>query len=334
MRKPHAPHRPALNAGLLALGVGGAAVIGLVTWFGARAIGREVLAAAWVVPATLLLHLFQLHLSAVAWRISVGPPPEARPPGIGRYMLIRWVREAVNSMLPVAQLGGNLVGIRLLMHRGVPAPQAGAGTTIDLTIEALTQFLFTLAGIAALAAISPDRSWAPWVEAFVAATAVALGGFVLAQRAGLMRLVETLADRLARVIPAPPPGAPHRLHAELLRLQKDRTALAKATALHLLAWMLGIAETWLALAAMGHPATLAQALVVDSLGMAARSAGFVVPGSLGVQEAGFVLAASLVGQPPEAAIALSMVKRLRELTVGATGLVAWQWTEGRRLLRL
>ena len=57
-------------------------------------------------------------------------------PRPGRWFRIRWIREAVNSMLPVAQLGGNIVGIRLLVHRGVPGPQAGAGTTLDLTIEA------------------------------------------------------------------------------------------------------------------------------------------------------------------------------------------------------
>ena len=67
--------------------------------------------------------------------------------------------------------------------------------------------------------------------------------------------------------------------------------------------------------------------------MAARSAGFVVPGSLGVQEAGFILVGGLFGQPPDAMIALSMVKRVRELLVGASGMVAWQLSEGKRLLR-
>lgn len=328
------PRRPSGRAlGLAALALGGFGIVALVTWFGARAIGREVLAALWVLPATLLLHLVQLHLSAVAWRIAIGPPPRAPAPGVRRYMLIRWVREAVNSMLPVAQMGGNVVGIRLLAQRGVPAVQGSAGTTIDMTIEAVAQFLFTLAGIAALAAISPDRSWAGWVETFLLVAALALAGFLLAQRVGLLRLVELLADRLARFIPALPQGLLAGLHEEFLRLQRDRGALARAMALHMAAWLLGIAETWLVLAAMGHPAGLGAALVIDSVGMAARSAGFAVPGALGVQEAGFILAAGLVGQPPEAAIALSMVKRLRELVVGATGLLAWQVTEGRLLLR-
>lgn len=318
--------------GLAALGLGGVAVIGLVTWFGVREIGREVLDALWVLPATLGLHLVQLGLSALAWRIAVGAPRRGEGPGAGAYVLVRWVREAVNSMLPVAQMGGNFVGIRLLAQRGVPAVQGGAGTTIDLTIEAMTQLLFTLAGIAALAAISPDRSWAPWVEAMLAVMVLAVAAMVLVQRAGALRVIEALADRLARVIPALPEGALRGLHAELMRLQAHRGAMARAGAMHMAAWLLGAVETWMVLAAMGQPCSLAAALAIDSLGMAARSAGFVVPGALGVQEAGLILASGLVGVPAEAAIALSMLKRVRELIVGATGLLAWQWTEGRRLL--
>jgi putative membrane protein len=332
MQTPQA-RSPKRLFGLAALGLGGVALIGLVTWFGALKIGREVLAALWVVPITLGLHMVQLQLSAVAWRVAVGKPPRAAAPGIGAYILLRWVREAVNSMLPVAQMGGNFVGIRLLAQRGVPAVQGGAGTTIDITIEAVTQFLFTLAGVAALAAISPDRSWAPWVQGLLVVMALAVAAMVLVQRAGAMRLVEALADRLARVIPAMPKGALRGLHAELVRLQRDRGGMAQAGAMHLAAWLLGAVETWLVLAAMGQHCSLAAALVIDSLGMAARSAGFVVPGALGVQEAGLILAAGLVGVPAEAAIALSMLKRVRELAVGASGLLAWQWIEGRRFLR-
>jgi len=84
---------------------------------------------------------------------------------------------------------------------------------------------------------------------------------------------------------------------------------------------------------MGLPVTLAEALVIESLGMAARSAGFVVPGALGVQETGFILVCGLFDIHPDTAIALSMVKRARELLVGIPGLVAWQLSEGRRVAR-
>ena len=318
-----------MKLGLLAVTVGGAVAIGLVGWFGVRSIGHEVLAAIWVVPITSALLGFQLYLSAAAWRIVMG---ESRP-RLGRYLRIRWIREAVNSLLPVAQLGGNLVGIRMLAQRGLPGPLAGAGTTLDLTIEAGTQFLFTLAGFAVLALMDVNRSWAPWVLWALGSMALAVAGFVAAQRAGMLRLVEWLAVRLARFVPGLSVEAVQGLHRELMRLHRNGPAVLKASGLHLLSWVLGSAETWLALTAMGRPTSLGEAFVIESLGMAARSVGFAVPGALGVQEAGFIVVCDLFGISPDAAIALSMVKRARELTVGLPGLVAWQWSEGKRLLQ-
>jgi hypothetical protein len=80
---------------------------------------------------------------------------------------------------------------------------------------------------------------------------------------------------------------------------------------------------------LGVDAGPLQAFAVESLGMAARSAGFAVPGALGLQEGGFALAAIAVGLPPGPALALSLVKRLREITVGIIGLTLWRLDAGR-----
>ena len=318
-----------MTLAFLAIGVGGAAVIAMVVWFGALSIGVEVLHAAWIVPITTALLVLQLYLSALAWRISMA----VEAPSVSRFLRIRWIRESVNSLLPVAQLGGNLVGIRLLTQRRVSGIQAAAGTVLDLTIEVLTQFVFTLAGFLVLAVIDADRSWGPWVRGVLLTGGLGIGGFILAQRFGLLRLIEILADKLTGLFPALAFGSAEGLHRELLRLQKDRMALLQAFTLHLLAWVLGAFEVWLALVAMGQHPSIAEAFVIESLVMAARSAGFAVPGALGVQEGGLILVCGLFGVPPDMAIALSMLKRLRELIVGIPGLIAWQLSEGKRLLR-
>jgi putative membrane protein len=315
--------------GLIAIALGGSAVIALVAWFGVRTVGAEVLRAGWAIPLTTALLFLELWLSALAWRQVVG----AERPRLGRWWRIRWIREAVNSLLPTAQLGGNIVGIRLLMYRGVPGPQAGAGTILDLTIEAVTQLLFTIAGFAVLAAMRPDGGWMVWVQGGIITGVLGVGGFIVAQRAGLMRLVEGAAALLQRWFPNLPVQVVQGLHGELMRLQRRWRAICEGCALHLLAWLLGTIETWLVLTAMGAPVGWGAAFVIESLGQAARSAGFAVPGALGVQEAGFILVCGLFGIHPETAIALSMVKRVRELAIGLPGLVAWQWAEGKRLLR-
>jgi putative membrane protein len=315
--------------GLVGIVVGGAATIGLVAWFGIGAIGHEVLKAGWVLPFTTALMFVQLYVSAVAWHISVG---EARP-RVSRYFRVRWIREAVNTLLPVAQLGGTILGAHLLVRRGLSAKLATAGTTLDVVIEAATQVLFILSGFAALASIDSNQASAPWIHWALASMVLVVLGFVLALRGGLLHVVEFLATRLSRWFPRLSLEGVRGLHHELMRLHSDRISLAKASALHLLAYILGIGETWMILTALGRPTALGEALVVESLGLAARSTGFAVPSGLGVQEAGFVLVGHMLGIPPEAAIALSMVKRARELLVGVPGLISWQWSEGRHRLR-
>ena len=315
------------HAGRIAIGLGGAALVVLIGWVGAGAVASAVLRAGWTLPPLLTLHAGQIALSGLAWRdVSGGGAPRA-----WAWVRIRWIREAVNSLLPVAQIGGVLVGIRLLRHRGVTLAAAGAGTTLDMTVEALTQFVFTLLGIAALAEVGAEQVLRPWLGGVLGLMGAGVAGFVLAQRAGMLAVIERLATRLATLVPGLPVLDVRGMHAHLMRLQTRRAALLRAAGAHLLAWLLGVGETWLALAAIGRPTGFAEALVIESLGMAARSAGFAVPGALGIQEGGFLLAGSLVGVPAEAAVALSVVKRAREILAGLPGLLAWQWAEGTRL---
>jgi putative membrane protein len=210
---------------------------------------------------------------------------------------------------------------------GVGIAQAGAGTILDLTLEAGMQLVFLLLGIGMLAADGINPTWASWAEGGLVMGTFAILGFVIAQRAGLLRLIELLTLRLNHLWPALSVESVRGLHHELIRLQHRPWTLMKAALFHLTSWSLGAGEVYLALFAIGAPVGLTQAFVIESLGMAARSAGFAVPGALGVQEWGFILVCGQFGVLPDAAISLSMVKRLREVLFGIPGLIIWQWSE-------
>lgn len=330
------------------------AVLGFVGWAllsvqgAAVAVRADIARAAWLVPALLALHLVQLLLSAIAWRGLLAPrraqgePPfmATRPvlPSLALFWRLRIVREGIDSMLPVAQVGGEIVGARLLGRLGVAAPRAGASIVVDVTLELLTQVLFLGAGLLALAtlplggtAAGPGAGgWSPtaWLLPAVGGMAAVL---VLAQRLGALRGLERLTGMVARHVPgfADLSG----LQAEAGAIYRRGAALWGAAGLHGLAWLLGTAETWAVLHALGQHASPQQALVVESLGMAARSAGFALPGAIGVQEGGFVLAAAAAGLSGTAGmatgigvgLALSLLKRLREIAAGVLGLVLWRW---------
>lgn len=303
---------------------GCAAFAVLAAWAGAARLGRDVLAALPALPAMIGVHLVQLFLCGEAWRAALGEGPAG-----GAMLRVRLVREGVNSLLPVAHVGGELVGARLLARGGVPPSLAGAGTVLDLTLEAGTLLPFALAGALLLSALTADRSWLPWIGGGLLTAAAGVLAFGLAQRAGLLRLVETGLARLGRRFPTLAVEGLAGLHAALRARARDRRAVLRGGLLHLLAWGLGTAEVMLALAALGRPVDVATAFVIEGLGMAARGAGFAVPGAVGVQEGGLVLVCGLLGVPAEAALALSVLKRLREVIVGFAGLLLWHRAERR-----
>ena len=97
--------------------------------------------------------------------------------------------------------------------------------------------------------------------------------------------------------------------------------------MQLAGWIVGVGETLIALALMGHPIGMAQALVIESLLHAIRGAAFIIPGALGAQEGGLVLLCAIFAIPPEQAIALSLVRRAVDVVLGTPSLVIWQALE-------
>ena len=151
--------------------------------------------------------------------------------------------------------------------------------------------------------------------------------FLLAQNHGLFRLLEQLIERSSLLSGNPLEG----LHDSIQSLYRRRVALLSSCGLHLLSWLIGAFEVWVILYCIGTPVSLSQALVLESLGQAVRSAVFFIPGGLGVQEASYLLFGMIYGLPPEQGLALSLLKRVREVLLGLPGLLAWQLLEGKRL---
>jgi uncharacterized membrane protein YbhN (UPF0104 family) len=88
-----------------------------------------------------------------------------------------------------------------------------------------------------------------------------------------------------------------------------------------------------ALRLIGVDLPIHSVIVVESLIFTLRTAAFIVPGAIGLQEGAYVLLAPLFGLPAEAALALSLIKRARDLAIGVPVMIAWQIGEGRTLAR-
>jgi putative membrane protein len=303
--------------GLVVLAASLAATAFMVVWWGAADIGAAVWRALPALPAALCVHGVQLTLSGLGWWLLL-PLPRPSPLAPVRA---RWVREAVNTLLPLAGVSGAVAATRLLARdTGMTIAAATASTTLDLTCEAASQAPYLAMSLAAVALLAPGQLSPSRAALAVLPIMAGVLGFVVAQRAGLMRLIE----RAARALGAGP--AMEGLHDGLMALHTRRGQIARALCVHTLSWSLGGAEVWVIMRAIGHPTGAGASFAIEGLGMAARSAGFALPAGLAAQEAGFVIAGALFGISAPDAVALSMVKRVRELVVGVSGAAFWQFS--------
>jgi len=288
-------------------------------------IGRlidELAVVGWGIIGLTIYHVTSIVSDAIAWRDLLGR--EERPP-FRSLLWARWIGEAVNTLLPVMQIGGNIVRARLVARRGMSSSVAGASVVVDLTLEALTQFAFALIGVGLLVLGSHGEGLL--IPSLIGSATVGLlvGAFALAQRLGLFGAAVRALRKMGgpeRWLPAAE-GA-DELDAQIVRLYGDRRGVWRGSAWHLAGWAFGAGEVWLALLFLGHPVDLASAFVLESLGVAVRAAAFAVPGALGVQEGGFVVLGGVFGIPPDVCLALSLTKRAREILIGVPGLIAWQ----------
>ena len=307
-----------------------AAVAALTALQGFRPIGSLLHSAGWALGFVALAHLLQVVLSGCAWRAVLdGEHPVSLRAVIG----LRWIRESISNLMPMTQIGGEVVAVRLLAVRGMPVNRGTASVVVDTTLELVTQVIFTIAGIVLLFAHRAEAPLPEWLFQATGLMLVLVGLFLFAQQRGAFRWLEQLFDRIATRLPGLHSIRVPGLHDLIVLAYRDRRVVLAGCGWHLVSWVAGVGEIWTAMQVMGIDGTLEQAFILESLSQAARSAAFVVPGGLGVQEGGFMLLGTLIGIPPDEALALSYAKRVRELLLGAPGLLAWYLIEGRQLRR-
>jgi putative membrane protein len=273
-----------------------------------------------------LIRCLQVFAAGWAWWTLI---PSGSRELLKACLGLRYVREAINTLLPVAQIGGEVVGARLLTRWHVDGGLAGATVLVDLLIQTATLVVFSSLGVLLLALLGGRAELIFWISLGLLVMGSAVTGFFLAQRMGGFRLLEHAFLRLGENSRWTMLGGVANLHHGLQAIHVRRGAIAVAALAHLIVWFIGAIEIWIALAYLGYPVGYMEALAIESLGQAVRAAGFLIPGGLGVQEGGFVGICAVVGIPAPAAIALSLVKRVPEVLLGLPGLLAWRVLEGR-----
>ncbi len=316
------------HVGVVVWCAGIAACIALSLWSGVDDVGSALASAGWWgMAGVVLTRAATVSIAGAGWWLLF---PVTRPLRLRTAVLLRFIREAINTLLPLTQVGGDIISARLLTFWAVPGALGAASIIVDVLMQAATQFLFAALGIMALIALGTDATVAGAAATSLAVALPLLGGFYLAQRGGGRRILHLVFSRLKgdanwRVL-----GTVDAVYEKFSAIYAERSGLMASGFVHLTGWLVGLAEVLIVLRCMGLPATIGEALVIESLVQAVRGAAFAVPSALGAQEAGLILLCGLFQIPSDQALALSFIKRAADLVIGIPGLIALQILEGRR----
>lgn len=308
----------------IGLPVGIAMLIGMVVHQGAadlaQIIGRAGAALLYLVP----LRGLPVLLDAYAWHLLLD-----RRISLLFLWWVATVREAVGRLLPVASIGGDVVGIRLAAWRLTDLSAATASVIVEVLVTIVVQYAFSASGILLMAA-SPKHGdlFHAMALGLVLTIPVPVMAFMVFRRGDLFQKIERLAERLL--------GDTRRVTKHIDGRVLDRTIrdllhrpalLAHAFLWQLAGYVVGTLETYYALELLGSPVSLSGALAIEALSQAVRHIAFVVPAGIGVQDAAVVVLAQSIGVQPDIALSLALVKRAREMLSGVAALISWQAVE-------
>src|SRR5690606_21938497 len=128
-----------------------------------------------------------------------------------------------------------------------------------------TQLVFAIVGLALLFAAGRGEGVAWPIALGIAVAIPALAGFFMIQGARGQALVRRLLNAVAGDRNWAVFGALDELFAQLNAFYARRRGLLRSGLWHLAVWFVGAAEVWVVLDFIGHPVSIEQAIVIESL---------------------------------------------------------------------
>jgi putative membrane protein len=247
----------------------------------------------------------------------------------------RWIGEGVTVLLPFASISGELVRVRLAIVYGLRGAVAFASIVMDAVVAVVSQILFLGIGIALYVSMGGAGDALRGSIGFgLIALLLAAGAMAMAIRGGwLGRFGRLLKGVFSSSQASWLAEAMNSVDEQIAEIAARHAAFLRSLLWRLLGWLLGAAEIALVLYFLGRPISLGEALILDALTTAVRTAFFFVPAGLGVQEGALVMLGATLGIGGETMMAAALIKRARELVFSLPAVLAWQWIEAKRVER-
>ncbi len=313
-RAVHIAERVFLISGLVLLVV-------LLRELGLRAVLENLQMVGWGVVVIVLQEILAYVANTLGWWAAF-PRPRPRI-SFAQLLTARIAGDAVNYLTPTATLGGEFVRTRFLRGQA-DSTALMASVAIAKLSQTLGQIGFVIVGLAIVLDDTPlpaavRHGLVAGLLLFSALTLL----LILAQRRGMFAPLLRAAQRLGLQHRAPDfTRRLQHLDEEIARFHGDSHGAFLLSSLSFGAgWALGILEMYLILWFLGVPVTVHRALTIEVLSVAIDGMLFFVPAKVGTQEGGKVLIFTVLGLDPGKGLALGILRRIRELSWAAVGML-------------
>jgi len=303
-------------------------LISLLIWQGVVDVIQLLFTSGWSLLWLPLIWLPSFVPATQGWRVLFKP---TKAPGFGHSLLAMWMGRAVNNLLPVATIGGEIAKARLVSLWGIKGTDAAASVMVDKVVQAISVALWGFIGVCSLLYLSDNDELAFYAFLGFIILALCSIGFLYVQKAGLLGILTRLGGKLIKTDAWEGISFSAReIDVAILDIYANKSIMFQAIIYRTLGLALQTGEVWLACYLLGHPISIMEAIMVKSLSSTLSDVVFVIPNAYGIQEGAFILVGSLVGLDANTSLAVSLAIRIRDLIFDPAGLMALHQIESRQ----
>lgn len=268
--------------------------------------------------AVMAVVLFLQLLEALTWQLTIPSLRMTHLLSAARIWMVRMVGEAFNRVIPAGSLGGEPLKAVLLKRNCAVGYREGLASLYTIRMVDLAgQLVFVLGGsVAILLADSIAPSYKIGIGLGVLVLCAMLASLALLPHSWLSARIKWFLRRRswgARAIEAL--SHIEDIEDRVVRFRRRHPRrFWVALALSVTHWTLGSFEVYLTFWVLGHPISIAEAVMIEAVLQLVRTVTFFIPGNLGSQEGAYVLfGVALTGTAASVGLGAAIVRRLREL---------------------
>jgi glycosyltransferase 2 family protein len=284
----------------------------------------------WGIIFVLAVYCVSFAFDTVAWQFTL-PSTNLTVRWLYHLWKVRMVGAAFGKMLPFSAFGGAPIkGFILKRHYKISYREGIASIILVESTHLISMIIFMASGVLLILFDSNlPQSYYTFSAISLGALAVGISGFYLVQRfkiasiAGGWLSQRSWGRRLEKFL-----KHIEEFDERLVQFYtRKRSNFYGALALNLFVWYLGALEVYVILYFLGHPVSLAEALMLETLVELVRAGTFFIPATLGTQEAAFLVATGAITGQPALGVATALMRRVREIVWLVLGFaIGWQYS--------